>query len=165
MVFYFFKNIIDEPNNWWAISKGEFFVDSWPGETFHESQLALGWTESWCKYLVYLVTVEESHQPSQEQRARYKVLHHFRKNTENLEKGPTKDCPDYYKAMRAIISMNKEEGQNPRLMSHSNRCRDDLDHQKRQWLTWPSHNWNTHVEDKRHTDKWISSSSTTWSHH
>ena len=43
-------------------------------ETFHESQLAHGWTETWCKYLDCLVTVDKSHQPSQEQRARYKDL-------------------------------------------------------------------------------------------
>ena len=114
-------------------------------ETFNESQLAHGWTE----------TFDISHQVSPEQRARYKDLYHLRYDPESLESGPMKDRPDYYKVTRAVISMNKEAGQNPRPMPHSNKCLDDLDLEKRQCLTWLSHNGNTYFEKKRHTDEWF----------
>ena len=41
-----------------------------------------------------------------------------------------KSRPDYHETSRAIVSMNKEAGQNPQTISRRNRCRDDLDPQK-----------------------------------
>ena len=52
-----------------------------------------------------------------------------------------KNRPDHHEATRAIISMNKEAGQKPQIVSKSNECRDDLDPENREWLVWLSYNW------------------------
>ena len=50
-----------------------------------------------------------------------------------------KSRPDYHETTRAIVSMNREVGQNPQIVSKRNKCRDDLDPEKLKWLTWLSH--------------------------
>ena len=127
-------------------------------ETFHESHLAHGWTEAWCKYLDRIANIDISHQASSEQRARYPELYHFRYASDNL--GPMKARSDYYMATRAIESMNNEAGQKPQITSKTSKTR-DLDPQKREWLIWLSQNLETYVADDRHTVSW---SSTQWYH-
>ena len=135
-------------------------------EIFRESQLAHGWTEEWCKYLDYLYTVDISHQASPEQRVRYKELYHLKYNPANEGKGPMKDRPDYRKAARAIMDMNMQAGQIPRIEPHSEKWRDDLDPKKLDWLNWLSQNWKTYFADDQRTESWSSTSwSRAWSNH
>ena len=134
MVFYHFKNIIDEPKKEMMrmIMRKEKYtsiLDRFQrDETFHENQKAHGWTGAWCKHLDYVVNIDISHNGSPEQRARCTGLYHFRYASDNL--GPTKARPDYHIATRAIISMNKEAGQKPQTTSKSGKARNDLDPQK-----------------------------------
>ena len=48
-----------------------------------------------------------------------------------------KSRPDYHETTWAIISMNKEAGQNPKI-AQRNKCRDDLDPEILKWLIWLS---------------------------
>ena len=49
-----------------------------------------------------------------------------------------KSRPDYHKTTRAIVSMNKEAGQNTKSMRRNN-YREDLDPEKLDWLRWLSY--------------------------
>ena len=69
--------------------------------------------------------------------------------------------PEYKMAASAIRSVNQEEGLTPQITLKSNKARDDLDPQKRNWLIWLSQNWETYFADNRHTVSW---SSTQWHH-
>ena len=50
-----------------------------------------------------------------------------------------KSRPDYHQTTRAIVSMNKEAGQNTKSMRRNN-YREDLGPEKLDWLMWLSHN-------------------------
>ena len=86
-------------------------------ETFHESQLARGWTEGWYRYLDSFVKIDISHHASPEKRARHNELNHLRYASDNL--GPMKARPDYHMATRALTSINKEAEQKPQIASKS----------------------------------------------
>ena len=63
-----------------------------------------------------------------------------------------KSRPDCHETTRAIVSMNKEACQNPEIISRRNKCRDDLDSEKLEWLIWLSHNWKWYFAVNRHSD-------------
>ena len=67
--------------------------------------------------------------------------------------------PDYQMATSAIRSVHQEAGVKPQLMLKSNKARDDLDPQKRNWLTWFSFFGETYFADDRHTVSWSSTQS------
>ena len=82
-------------------------------EVFHARQLQHNWTEEWCEYLDHIGTIDITHNASPEQRERYAALCHFRYHPKYVERGLVKSRPDYHETARAIVSMNKEAGQNP----------------------------------------------------
>ena len=104
-------------------------------EVFHASQLQHNWTEEWCEYLDYVRTID--------------ITHNHQKF---LEKGPMRSRPDYHETTRAIVSMSKEASQNPQIISRRNKCCDDLDSEKLEWLIWLSHNWKWYFAVNRHSD-------------
>ena len=53
----------------------------------------------------------------QEQLERYAACYHFRYHPKYMEKGPLKSRPDYHETTRATVSMKKEAGQNPQIIS------------------------------------------------
>ena len=67
--------------------------------------------------------------------------------------------PDYHKTTRAIVSMNKEEGQIQESKRRHN-YREDLDPEKLDWLIWLSHNWKWYFAVNRISDL----NSTQWHH-
>ena len=58
----------------------------------------------------------------------------------------------FQETTRAIVSMNKEAGQNPQIISRRYKCRDDLDSEKLKWLIWSTHNWKWYFGVKRNSD-------------
>ena len=86
-------------------------------------------------------TIDNTHRAAPEQRERYAALYHFRYHAKFMEIGPMKSRPDFHETTRAIVSMNREAGQNTQIALKRNKCRDDLDPEKLKWLTWLSHNW------------------------
>ena len=48
--------------------------------------------------------------------------------------------------------MNKAAGQNPQIISKRNKCRDDLDPEKLEWVIWLSHIWKWYFTVNRHSD-------------
>ena len=121
-------------------------------EVFHASQLQHNRTEDWCEYVDYIRTFDISHNASPEQLERYAALYHFRCHPKQMEKCPVKSRPDYHETTRAIVSMNKEAGQNPQIISRRNRYREDLDPQNFDWLRWISHNWKWYFAVNRNLD-------------
>ena len=63
-----------------------------------------------------------------------------------------KSRPDYQETTRAVVSMNREAGQNPQTVSKRNKCRDDLDPEKLKWLAWIHHNWKLYFAVNRHSE-------------
>ena len=98
------------------------------------------------------MTLEQSHTASWEQLERYAALYHFRYHPKYMENGPMKSRPHYHETTRAIVSMNKEAGQNPQIFSRGNKCRDDLDPEKLEWLIRLSHNWKWYFAVNRDSD-------------
>ena len=130
-------------------------------EVFHASQRQHNWTEEWCKYLDCVRTIDITHRSSPEHRERYAALYHFRYHPKSMERGPMKSRPDYHETTRALVSMNREAGQNPQVGSRRKKCRDDLDAEKLKWLMWLSQNWKRYFAVNRHSENMDS----TQSHH
>ena len=148
------QSIISLPKSSWGRSTNKEFLRRFLTaprmmKCFHASQLQHNWTEEWCEHLDYIGTIDTTHNASPD---RYAALYHFRYLPKSLEKGLVKSCPDYQKNTRAIVSMNKEAGQNPQIISRRIRYRDDLDPEKLEWLIWLSHNWKWHFAVNRHSD-------------
>ena len=81
-----------------------FQEDEW----YRNSQIEkLGWTEAFCRYLDYIVTIDISHQASQVQRHRYESTVHMKCGDSNRQLRPTRD--DYHKATRALVTIWKEQ--------------------------------------------------------
>ena len=99
-------------------------------EVFHARQMQHNWTEARCEYLEYIRTIDITHNASPEQLERYAALYHFRYHPKYMEKGPMKSRPDNDETTRVTVSMNKEAGQNPQIISRMNKCRDELDPEK-----------------------------------
>ena len=93
-----------------------------------------------------------THNACPEQLERYAVLYHFRYHPKYMENGPMKGRPDCHETTRAIVSMNKQAGQNPQIISRINKCRDDLDPEKLNWLISLSQNWKWYFAVNRHAD-------------
>ena len=128
-------------------------------EVFHASQLLYNWTKEWCEYLDYNRSIDIAHKVFPEQLERYATLYHFRYHPQQMEKDPMKSCPDWHETKRAIVSRNKETGQNTGSMRRNN-YREDLDPEKLDWLIWLSHNWTWYFAVNR-----ISDLNYTQSHH
>ena len=64
-----------------------------------------------------------------------------------------KSRPDCHETTRAIVSMNKKAGWNPQIVSRRNKCRDDLDPEKLEWLVWLSYNWKWYFAVHEHSDE------------
>ena len=70
-----------------------------------------------------------------------------------------KSRPDYHETTRAIVSMNREAGQNPQIGSRRSKCPDDLDPEKLKWLMWLSQNWKWYFAVNRHSENMDSTQS------
>ena len=120
-------------------------------EVFHASQLQHNWTKEWCEYLDYVRTIDTTHNASTEQLERYAALYHFRYHPEFLEKGPYEKSSRPSRNCAGHCQHEQEAGQNPQITSRRNKCRDDLDSEKLEWLIWLSHNWKWYFEVNRHS--------------
>ena len=161
MVFFHFKNIIDEPMNWRTRSDEK-------GSTLQFLPLPTGRNFSWkstCSWLdwsmvqIYRLCSEHWHlAPSSTRTKKSKnELYHFRYGSEESNPKTMKARPDYQMATSAIKSVNQEAVLKRQSMLKSNKARNDLDPQKRNWLIWLSQNWETYFADNRHTATWSSS--------
>ena len=64
-------------------------LSSWQNdEQYRISQLAIGWTETYCRYLDYLTTIDTSHHAPYHQRSRYESTITMKKNDPNPQSGP-----------------------------------------------------------------------------
>ena len=97
-------------------------------------------------------TIDNTHRAAPEQRERYAALYHFRYHPKFMERGPMQSRPDFHETTRAIVSMNREAGQNPQMALKRNKSRDDLDPEKLKWLSWLSLNWEWYFAVNRHSE-------------
>ena len=69
-------------------------------EQYRSSQMAHGWTEAYCRYLDYLVTVDTTHVAPHHQRHRYEGTITMKCSDPDLHLGPLKDRDDYQATTR-----------------------------------------------------------------
>ena len=104
---------------------------------FHASQRQHDWTDEWCKKICYVRTVNIAHHAPPEQRERYVDLYRYQHHPKFMLRGRNKKSrTDYHETSRAIVSMNREAGQNPEIVSKGNKCRDDLYPEKIERFVW-----------------------------
>ena len=65
-------------------------LDRWHNdETYTESQLAIGWSDAWVRYLDHIAQIDISHKAPQEQRSRYHNLFYLRSVDEDRQAPPS----------------------------------------------------------------------------
>ena len=76
-------------------------------EQYRTSELAIGWTENYCRYLDYLTTIDISRHAPYHQRKRYEST-----ITVKLQSGPMKIREDYRATAKVLLSLREEQGGN-----------------------------------------------------
>ena len=124
-------------------------------ETYRASQLAIGWTETYVKYLDYISTVDIKYEACCRQRHRYESTLFMRSLDPHPQAGPLWKREDFQPSANAFVSFQRDQGKGvPQIPLHLwTRQRNTLDPAVRQHLAWLSFNWQRHFS---------SSSSSTW---
>ena len=78
-------------------------------EQFRTSQLKNWWTETYCKYLDYLPTIDISHNAPYHQRSRYENTITLKSNDPNPQSGPMWKREDYQATTQALLSLREEQ--------------------------------------------------------
>ena len=116
-------------------------------ETNRASQVAIGWTETYVKYLDYISTVDIKHEALHRPRHRYENMIFTRSDDPNPQAGSLWKIQDYKTSTGALMCLQQEQGKGvppiPILMR--TRQRNALDPPIQQNLEWLSHNTNLRV--------------------
>ena len=72
-------------------------------EQYRTSQLAIGWTETYCRYLDYLTTIDISHHALESTTT-------MKSNDPNPQSGPMWKREDYRVTTKAVLSLREEQG-------------------------------------------------------
>ena len=125
----------------------------------NNSQLDLGWTETYCWYLDYLTTINISHNAPYHQRSRHENTITMKSSDPNHQPGPMWKREDCRATTKALVTLRAEQGRNPTFIAKSlrTRQRNTFDPDLQRHLVWLSENWNTYFSEP------TSSSSSSWS--
>ena len=129
-------------------------------EIWRASHLAIGWPETYVKYLDYITTVDIKHDAPHRQRYRYENRIFMRSDDPKLQAGPLWKREDDYKTSTvALMCLQQEQG---KVVPHipiqvRTRQHNTLDPTIQQNLEWLSENWQTYFSTP------TSSSSSSWS--
>ena len=135
-------------------------VSRWQNdEIYRASQVAIGWTETYVKYLDYLTTVDIKHDAPRRQRNRFENMIFMRSDDPNPQAGPLWRREDYLTSTSALMCLQQEQGGGiPHIPMHMRtRQHNTLDPTIQRNLAWLSHNWQTYFSTP------TSSSSSSWS--
>ena len=110
------------------------------GATYRESELAIGWSDAWARYLENIAQIDISHEATPEQRGRYHNLIYPRGVGEDRQVSPLSTRPRYQEAMTAKVEMQRQSRQDVGitfiLKSERKRSNDQLDPSLRWYLEW-----------------------------
>ena len=86
--------------------------DRWQNDTtYRKSQLDIGWSDAWVRYLDHIAQIDISHTASQEQRGRCHNLIYPRGMDEDRQAPPLSTRPGYHEAKTALVEMQKQSRQ------------------------------------------------------
>ena len=141
------SSIISQPKSLWERSAKKEYT-----YIRHASRLQHNWTEEWCEKIGLHSDNRYYAQSLSATTRMIRCVISFSVPSKIFETALWKSRPDNHETTRAIVSMNKEAGQNPQIISRRNICRDDLDPEKLEWLIWLSHNWKRYFAVNRRSD-------------
>ena len=126
---------------------------------YRASHVAIGWTETYVKYIDYLTTVDIKHDAPHRQRNRYENMIFTISDDPNSLAGPLWKREDYKTSTSALMCLQQEQGKGvPHIPMHMRtRQHNTLDPTIQQILVWLSQNWQTYFSTP------TSSSSSSWS--
>ena len=79
--------------------------DRWQNDaTYRKSQLDIGWSDAWVRYLDHAAQIDISHNASHEQRVRKHNLIYLRGMDEDRQASPLSARPGYQEAKSALIA-------------------------------------------------------------
>ena len=116
-------------------------LDRWHNdEVYRASQVAIGWTETYAKYLDYISEIDISYNATYRQRVRHNNTVYMRGVDSNKLAGPLCQRPGYKSPAQALVSHQQAQGKVvPRIpMKEQTRQSDTLDPAVRQHLEWLS---------------------------
>ena len=119
-------------------------LDRWLNdETNRNSQVAIGWTETYCKYLDYLCTVDISYTAPNHRRSRDENTITMKSGDPDLQAGPMAKREDLRKQRRCcrVFKKNKEKKVHSSQRKKETRQRDELDPALHERLVWLSRQW------------------------
>ena len=137
-------------------SKYTSILGRWHKDDVHRAfQGAIGWTETYVKYLDYISEIYISYHAPCRQRVRYDNTVYMRGVDSNKQAGPLSQRPGYKSSTQALVSLQQAQGKGvPHTpMKERPRHNDILDPAVRQHLGWLSFHWPEYFS---------SSSSSTW---
>ena len=114
-------------------------------EQYRTSRLAMGWTETSCRYLDYLTKIDISHHAPYHQRSHYESTITMKSNDPNPQSEPMWKREDYRATTIALLSLREEQGRTNTKIPKNMRTRqeDTLDPELQRKLEWLSPNWKT----------------------
>ena len=139
--------------------------DRWTNDqVYRESQVAVGWSDAFVRYLDHSSAIDRSHNATQEQRGKYSHLLYLRASDDDRQGPPLATRPGYKEAKSAQRSAERNTKRNgiaynPK--TERQRIGNTLDPQLQEYLVWLSANWSTYLEKAR--GPYSSSSSSQWS--
>ena len=128
--------------------------DRWQNDETHtESQLAIGWSDAWVRYLDHIAQIDISHKDTPEQRGRYHNLIYLRGVDEDRQAPPLSTRPGYQEAKNALVEMQRQSRQDLGIQffpnSERKRLNGQLDPELRGYLEWLSTNWEHYFKKER----------------
>ena len=147
----------------------KFYVDLWDrwqnDETSMESQLAIGWSDGWVRYLDHTALNDISHKATPEQRGRYHNLIYLRGVDEDRQAPHWSTRPGYQEAKIALVEVQTQSRQDLEISfiprSDRKHVNDPLDPSVRGYLECLSTHWAESFTKERELP--TSSSSSQWS--
>ena len=140
--------------------------DRWQNDqTYRESQVAIGWSDAWVRYLDHIAQIDISHNATQEQRIRYHNLVYLRSVDEDRQAPQLGTSLGYCEAKHALVAVQKHSRQELGITfiikCERHRSGNQLDPQLQGYHEWQRTNWAEYFTKEREPP--TSSSSSEWS--
>ena len=128
-------------------------------ERYRNSQLAVGWTETYCRYLDYFTTVDITHYAPHHQRKQYESTITMKCNDPNLQSGAMRIRDDHRTTTKLVLGLREEEGRTNTYIPKTQRTKqkNTLHPELQQRVEWLSQQWEEYLSQVT-----SSSSSSSW---
>ena len=128
--------------------------DRWQkNKIYRKSQIAIGRSDPWARYLDHIAQFGISHKATQEQRSRHHNLLYLRSVDEDRQSPPWSTRPGYQEAKNALVEMQRQSRQDLGIPFISKRERqrlgNQLDPSLQRYPEWLSTNWAEYFAKER----------------